>query len=191
MKYKIIYADPPWKYNDKARAGKRGAEFKYPCMKTVDICNLPIADIADDNSILFLWTTMPMLPDAMKVIDAWGFKFKTNGFTWIKMNKKATDTVFWGGGHYTRSNTEICLIATRGKPKRVDAGVHSVVMTPIQEHSKKPDEVRARIIKLMGDLPRIELFARQAPEGWDVLGNEVGEKVDIREAILKLTSEAA
>jgi N6-adenosine-specific RNA methylase IME4 len=186
MKYEVIYADVPWKYQDRAQAGNRGAEFKYPCMSTKDICSLPVSSLAADNCALFFWATMPMIPDAMKVIDSWGFKYKTNAFTWIKMNKKATDTVFWGMGHYTRANTELCFLATRGKVKRVSSSVHSVIMSPIEGHSKKPDEARSRIVKLMGDVPRIELFARQAPSGWDVLGNEVGDGMDIRQSILSL-----
>ena len=91
---------------------------------------------------------------------------------WIKKNKKS-DSLFWGMGRWTRANAEICLIATKGNPKRQVANVHSVVMTPIEEHSKKPSEIRDRIVQLCGDLPRIELFARQHVTGWDCWGNEV------------------
>lgn len=103
---------------------------------------------------------------------AWGFSYKTIGFNWIKKNKKS-DSLFWGMGNWTRSNSEICLMGIKGKPKRVAANVHSVVMTPIEQHSKKPDEVRKRIVQLCGDVPRIELFARQYADGWDCWGNEV------------------
>lgn len=94
--------------------------------------------------------------------------------TWIKQNKKA-DTLFWGMGNWTRANAELCLLGVRGKPKRMDAGVHSVIMSHIEEHSKKPAETRDRIVKLMagGGLPKIELFARQCIDGWDCWGNEV------------------
>ena len=109
---------------------------------------------------------------ALKVIKEWGFEYKTCGFSWVKKNKKA-DSLFWGMGYYTRSNNEICLLATKGKPKRVSSGVHQVVIDKIREHSRKPDCVRDRIVKLCGDLPRIELFARQKTPGWDVWGNEV------------------
>ena len=171
-KYNIIYADPPWSYKDKAQAGKRGACFKYPVMNLQDICNLPIKDIVADDCILFLWVTMPMLKEGLELIEKWGFVYKTNAFTWVKTNKKS-NTLFWGMGNWTRANSELCLIATKGKPKRIAANVHSVVMTPIEQHSKKPDEVRERIVRLCGDLPRIELFARQHIEGWDCWGNEV------------------
>lgn len=171
-KYNIIYADPPWSYRDKARAGKRGAVFKYPDMSIQDICNLPINALADNDCVLLLWVTMPMLKDAFKVIEKWGFKYKTCGFVWNKLNKKSK-SLFMGMGRWTRANAEICLLATKGKPQRVAANVHSVVMSPIEQHSKKPDEVRSRIVKLCGDIPRIELFARQYAEGWDCWGNEV------------------
>lgn len=147
-------------------------------MHTLDICNLPIKDIAADNCILFLWATFPKLSDALEVIKAWGFSFKTVGFVWVKKNKKA-DSLFWGMGMWTRSNAEICLIATKGKPKRIDCGVHQVIISPIEEHSKKPNEIRERIIQLVGNLPRVELFARQSPFGWDVWGNQVDSNISL------------
>lgn len=171
-KYQIIYADPPWSYRDKCNAGQRGAAFKYQTMTIDDIKSLPVQNIADDNCVLFLWATMPLLQEALDTIKAWKFKYKTVGFAWVKMNKiKATP--FWGMGNWTRSCGEVCLLAVKGKPQRVSKSVHSVVMSPIEAHSKKPAEVRERIVKLMGDVPRIELFARQQVEGWDCWGNEV------------------
>lgn len=112
-----------------------------------------------------------MLPEALQVIEAWGFQYKTIAFNWIKQNKSGAG-LFWGLGNWTRSNSEICLLAVRGKPKRVSAAVHSVILSPIQQHSRKPEETRDRTVKLMGDIPRIELFARQATPGWDIWGNE-------------------
>lgn len=171
-KYQIIYADPPWAYKDKASAGKRGACFKYPVMDPKDICNFPVKNIAANDCVLFMWVTMPKLSECFDVIKAWGFEYKTCAFTWIKKNKK-TPSLFWGMETWTRANAELCLIATKGKPKRQSAGVHSVIISPVEQHSKKPDETRARIVELCGDLPRIELFARQTAEGWDCFGNEV------------------
>lgn len=171
-KYNVIYADPPWSYTDKANAGRRGAEYKYPCMNLNDILNLPIENLCNTDCVLFLWVTFPMIQEGLKCLKAWGFSYKTIGFNWIKKNKKS-DSLFWGMGNWTRSNSEICLMGIKGKPKRVAANVHSVVMTPIEQHSKKPDEVRERIVQLCGDVPRIELFARQHADGWDCWGNEV------------------
>ncbi len=171
-KYNIIYADPPWKYRDKALSGNRGACCKYPVLSSEDICNFPVAKIAADNAVLFMWATMPKLNECFAVIKAWGFEYKTCAFVWVKKNRKS-ESLFWGMGRWTRSNAELCLIATRGKPRRQAANVHSVVMTPVEQHSKKPDEIRSRIVQLCGDLPRIELFARQQAEGWDCYGNEV------------------
>lgn len=171
-KYNIIYADPPWSYKDKALAGNRGACCKYPVMGTKDICKFPVNDISAKDCVLFLWVTMPKLNESFELIKAWGFEYKTCAFTWIKTNRR-TESLFWGMGRWTRANPELCLIATKGKPKRIAANVHSVVMSPIEEHSKKPDEVRKRIVDLCGDLPRIELFARQYADGWDCWGNEV------------------
>lgn len=105
-------------------------------------------------------------------IRKWGFTYKTCAFTWVKQNRKS-DGLFWGLGFWTRANAELCLLATRGRPKRVNKGVHSVVLSHVREHSRKPDEVRDRIVELMGDIPRIELFARQQVDGWDCWGDEV------------------
>lgn len=171
-KYNIIYADPPWKYNNKPNKKGRTVESHYQTMNIEDIKNLPIWKMANDNCVLFLWITFPKLQEGLDVIDAWGFIYKTIAFNWIKRNKKAS-TWFWGMGNWTRSNSEICLLATRGVPKRLSASVHSIIDSPIREHSRKPDEARKRIVQLMGDIPRIELFAREKMKGWDVWGDEV------------------
>lgn len=172
-KYKIIYADPPWEYDDKALAGNRGARCKYQVMSTDEIKKLPISQIADKDCILFLWATFPQLPDALDLIKVWGFTYKTKAFTWVKKNKNGT--IFQGMGNWTRANDEIVLLATKGKPKRKDAGISSIVFSDIQEHSKKPDVIRKKILQLVGDLqPRIELFSRinLDAENWDTFGND-------------------
>ena len=172
-KYQIILADPPWAYRVWSKKGAgRSAESHYPTMSMDDIRNLPVRELADKNCILFMWVTFPTLREAFSVIDAWGFTYKTVAFAWVKQNKK-TSSLFWGMGYWTRANVELCLLATKGSPKRHSANVHQVVFAPIAEHSKKPDIIREKIAELAGDLPRIELFARQSPTGWDVWGNEV------------------
>lgn len=147
-------------------------------MTIEDIKNLPIHNLTDDNCILFMWVTFPLLQEGLDTIKAWGFTYKTIGFNWVKRNKKAISW-FWGMGNWTRSNSEICLIGVKGKPERISASVHSVIDTPIEQHSKKPNEARERIVQLCGDVPRVELFARQSSEGWDVWGNEVECDVDM------------
>jgi N6-adenosine-specific RNA methylase IME4 len=172
-KYNIIYADPAWSYKVWSKKGQgRSAEHHYLTMNIDDIKNLPIKNITDENCILFMWVTFPLLKDSFDVIESWGFTYKTVGFTWVKKNKK-TDSWFWGMGHWTRANAELCLIATKGKIKRQSAAVHQIIDTPIERHSKKPDIVRDKIVELVGDLPRIELFARETADGWDSWGNEV------------------
>jgi N6-adenosine-specific RNA methylase IME4 len=178
-KYQIIYADPPWSYKVWSKKGMgRSAESHYPTMNKIDIQNLPINKISDKNCILFLWVTAPCLIEGLELIDKWGFKYKTIGFTWVKKNKRQ-NTWFWGMGYWTRANSELCLIATKGMIKRISASVHQIIDTPIEEHSKKPAIVRNRIVELMGNLPRIELFARQKTEGWDVWGNEVISDIEL------------
>ena len=141
-------------------------------MSLNEICALPVADISAPDSALFLWSTFPQIQAGLDVIEAWGFKYKTLAFLWLKQNRKA-DTWFYGMGFWTRSNAEACLLAMRGHPERKSKSVHQFVISHIESHSKKPDIVRERIVNLMGDLPRIELFARAKTPGWDVWGNEV------------------
>ena len=162
--YGIIYADPPWHYDRKHGSGV--AENHYPTMSIEEICALPVSELAAKDSALFLWATFPQLNEAFRVIDVWGFKYKTLAFLWLKQNRKA-DSWFYGMGFWTRSNAEVCLLATRGRPKRQCAGIHQFVISHIEQHSKKPDEVRDKIVKLMGDQPRVELFARQMTPGCD------------------------
>ena len=161
----------------------RSAENHYPTMSLEDIKNLPINNLADKNCVLFMWTTIPLLKDSFSVLDSWGFEYKSIAFVWIKLNKKS-DTLFWGMGHWTRSNAELCILATKGHPKRKSAKVHQVIMSHIQQHSKKPDEARERIIELIGDLPRSELFAREKKDGWDSWGNEIECDINMDEYII-------
>lgn len=178
-KYNIIYADPPWSYrNYNYKDAVRGVRRHYETQGQEWINSLRVAEVAADDSILFLWVTFPLLKEGIDTLEKWGFKYKTVGFNWVKRNKKKPSW-FWGMGNWTRSNSEICLIGIRGKPKRLSASVHSVIDEPIEAHSKKPDIVRDKIVELCGDLPRIELFARQAAPGWDVFGNEVEGSISI------------
>ena len=179
-RYQIIYADPPWQYEQRSLKG--AAEKHYPTMSISDLYALPVADIAAVDSALFLWAIFPQLPAALKLIRAWGFTYKTIAFLWLKKNKKS-DSWFYGLGFWTRGNAEVCLLATKGHPKRRAANIHQFIISPVQEHSKKPDEVREKIVGLMGDVPRIELFARSYTEGWDVWGNEVESDIDLSKYI--------
>lgn len=179
-KYKIIYADPPWKFNNKKTGGSMvsGAEAHYPTMKVEEICNLPVKDIADDDCILFMWWVASMPKEAIKVVESWGFTVKTmTGFNWVKTTKKGK--LHFGMGFTTRAGSECCLIATKGKPKRINGSIRSVIMAEATKHSKKPDIFRDEIIRLMGDKKRIELFARNNTPGWDVFGNEVGNSIQL------------
>lgn len=181
-KYKIIYADPPWQYRVYSKKGQgRSAENHYHTMNIKDIMALPVDKIADKDCILFLWITFPCLKEGIEVMERWGFKYKTCGFNWVKRNKKK-NTYFMGLGFWTRSNSEVCLIGTKGQPKRVSKSVSQICDARIMEHSRKPTEIRERIVELCGELPRIELFARDKVKGWDSLGDEIDGK-DIREAL--------
>ena len=171
QKYKIIYADLPLTYNDLATSGKRGVKYKYPTMSIEDLSNLPVDKIAADNCILFMWGTWTHTKEIQYVIESWGFTYKTVGFVWVKKYSNGKNVI--GMGSYTRANTEYCLIATKGRPKRIDAGIRQVIESIPEGHSKKPDETRTRIVELMGDLSKIELFGRVKVPGWDVFGNDV------------------
>lgn len=172
-KYSVIYADPPWSYQDKRCNGN--AADHYPTMRIEDICSLPVQDLAADNCVLFLWATYPMLKEALKVIEAWGFKYKSIGFQWVKQNRSGNG-YFFGLGRWTRGNTEPCLIAVKGKPHRASNSVSQLIFAPLRAHSQKPDITRDKIRELMGgDHSYIELFARNTTPGWDVWGNEVNK----------------
>ena len=174
VKYKVIYADPPWYFRSYSSKGEgRNATQHYNCMSISDICKLPIQNLADEDCALLMWCVDPMLPEAFKVIEAWGFQYKTVGFTWAKQNKKDIG-MFTGMGYWTRANPEMCLLATRGKPQRKSKSVKQLVMSPRREHSRKPDEIYNYIEDLL-DGPYVELFARTKREGWESWGNQINK----------------
>ena len=145
-----------------------------------EICALPVSRIAADDCVLFLWATYPKLKEALRVIEAWGFIYVSAAFVWLKQNRVA-DTWYYGLGFWSRGNSEICLLAKRGKPRRQSNRVHQFIISHIEQHSKKPDITRDKILQLMGDLPRVELFARKKTDGWDVWGNEVECDIELTE----------
>jgi len=168
--YDVILADPPWLFETWGE-GDRNVSNKYDLMSTGDICNLPIPSA--ENSVLFLWACWPKLKDALQVIEAWGFEYKTIGWIWVK-SKPSGFGFFTGMGYYTRANSEPCFIATKGKPLRVvNKGIQSLIYSPFREHSRKPDEQYPKIEKLYPKKSYLELFARRRREGWDAFGNEV------------------
>jgi len=171
-KYQIIYADPPYEYsNSGSTKNSRGnAKQFYKTMPINEIKKLPVEKLADENCWLFLWTTYPQIQNGLDILGAWGFNFKTVAFTWIKKTVNMKD--FVGMGFYTRANPEIVLLGLKGKVHPINKTVRNIVYSQIQEHSKKPDIIRDKIIQLCGDLPRIELFARQKIPKWDCWGND-------------------
>ena len=169
--YGAIYADPPWHFKIRSPKGEgRSATQDYQCMSLDEICALPVQAIAAPDCALFIWITDPMLPTAFKVIEAWGFTYKTVGFTWAKTNSKSPG-YFTGMGYWTRANPEQCILATRGSPRRKAKDVRQLIVAPRQGHSRKPDEVRSRIERLV-DGPYLELFARQSTPGWSTWGDQ-------------------
>lgn len=184
-RYSVLYADPPWSYDDKCNAGERGADYKYPTLGYDDLLTLKVegqraADLASPDATLFLWTTGPMLYDAIGLMVEWEFTFKTMAFVWVKRAPKNTEKLHWGMGNWTRANAEFCLLGVRGRPERISKGMHQIVYAepevlegPVMAHSRKPVQVRDRIEELMGPVPRLELFARERGDGWDVWGLDV------------------
>jgi len=174
-KYNIIYADPPWYFKNYNNAkAQTNPESHYKTMTMKEIAELPVNDIAAKDCVLFMWCTDPLLNKQIPIVEQWGFTYKTVGFHWVKTNKdKSKNLYFKTVGYLPRANNEICILATKGKPKRIGTNVDRLVVADRREHSRKPDCVKDRIVELCGDLPRIELFARQKTEGWDVWGNQV------------------
>ena len=152
------------------------AKQHYSTMSTKAICNLPVRNIATNDCVLFLWATFPNIKEALTVMSAWGFTYKTAAFVWVKKYRKCNSN-FLGMGAYTRANAEVCLLGiskgTKAKQVVKSKSVRQIIESPVEEHSKKPQEARVRIVQLMGDVPRIELFARQKVDGWDCWGDEV------------------
>lgn len=174
-KYSVIYVDPPWRYADQKNNDPKMGGITYPTLSQAELFSLPVADIAEKDCALFLWATMPLLKEALDVIEAWGFTYTTCAFTWVKQNPLGSG-IYSGLGHWTNGNAELCLFAKKGRPKRQAKNVKQIVMAPRSRHSEKPAEVRDRIVQLVGDLPRIELFARTSTPGWDAWGNQLQEE---------------
>ena len=204
--FKIVYADPPWSYDQKVR--KTLDEAQYVTMSTAEVTALPVERIVADDCALFLWATWPNLPAAFDVISAWGFTYKTLAFVWVKRSSKS-GVIFTGCGSWTRANSEPCLLAVRGKPKRVRRDVHSVVEVPLEDaadalevtldapvgrHSAKPPIVRDQIIDLLGDLPALEMFARDRDPRFSAWGDDLalgGSDVVLEAPALDLPRTAA
>ncbi len=179
-KYRLIYVDPPWIFATYSERGKgRSAEAHYRCMSLDELCGLPVAEWAAEDCVLLMWATDPLLPVALKVIEAWGFKYKTVGFYWAKLKKHAPPLYlherdfFVGMGFWTRANVEPCLLATHGHPQRTGKGVRRLVISRRREHSRKPDEMYERI-EALAPGPYLEMFARTTRPGWDSWGAEMG-----------------
>lgn len=179
--YRVILVDPPWRFEtwNKVTAIPRGrpsagtnvaADVHYRTMEIGEIMELPVRDMAATNTVLFLWAVWPLMPEAFRMINHWGFKYKTCAFNWLKITTSNEPAM--GQGYWTRANSEVCLLATRGKPKRVNADVRQGIIAPRREHSRKPDCVRHRIERLL-DGPRADMFSRQDRDGWDCWGDQI------------------
>jgi len=167
----VVYADPPWKFHTYSTKGKgRSAEVHYDCMSLDAIKALPVPSMVADDSVLLLWVTDPFLRHGLDVINAWGFTYKTVGFYWVKESPGRVYPI--GTGYWTRANPELCLLATQGHPRRINADVRKLILAPRREHSRKPDETYSRIERLCAG-PYLELFARQRRPGWESIGDEL------------------
>jgi len=182
-KYKVILADPPWKYVKLNFYEKKGVNEKvYDRMELKDICKLDVNSISEDDSLLFLWTTAPFLQKAFKVIESWGFKYVTVAFVWVKTYSNGKSIT--GMGRYTRSSTEYVLLAKKGKGLiRKGTNVHQILFSNLKRHSEKPREIKDKVIELVGNIPKIELFAREKTGGWDVWGNEVESDIELNSEV--------
>ena len=186
-KYNIIYVDPPWKYDDSRNysvknnpTGAGGANKHYNVMSLEEIKKLSIQKIINyESCFLFMWCTGPKMDWGIEVLKSWGFKYVTIPFVWVKMKKDMSDIRKDGIGCYTNNNAEYVLLGRIGRYQRANTGIPSVILHPKMRHSEKPDETRERIVNLIGDLPKIELFARKRVKNWDCWGNEVEGDIDI------------
>lgn len=179
-KYDIILADPPWSFDvwNPETGGDRSPEAHYSTMTVEDICALPVADIAAKNCALFLWAVWPRIFDAEKVINSWGFTYRTLAWVWVKANRNGLG-FFTGMGYYTRANTEPCLLAVRGSMPVNDHGIQALIYSAVLQHSRKPIDQYRKIRSLYPEGRRVELFARRSHPGWDAWGNEAPASVPL------------
>ena len=205
-KYNVVYSQTSLSYNDKANAGNRGASHKFDVVDKDDLIAYDFKDKLATNCMLFMWATFPNMADTLEVMKAWGFQYKTLGFLWLKLNKNTNiisnrllsntkgtmnsngmmehdvndvmeNLLFLGMGNWTRSNAEMCLIGSRGTLTRNDASIRNTIFSPLEQFGKKPDCVRDKIDKLCGNVPKLEIFARENHRGWDSVGTEIwGDK---------------
>lgn len=185
--YGAILADPPWRFNvwsGETAVQKRGskttykaAQVHYHTMSMDELRALPVAGLAADDCCLFIWVTWPTLLDGIAILESWDFKYKTCAFNWMKGNATQIQmfdeeiTPLMKMGYWTRASSEVCLLGTKGKPKRLNADVRQGIIAPVRQHSRKPDGIHGRIERLVAG-PYLELFARQKRPGWDVWGNQ-------------------
>lgn len=178
MAYDIILADPPWRFESWTAAGTgRSAEQHYPTMHYDELAKLHIP--RQVNQALFLWAVWPMLSEALDLIGAWGFSYRTIAWVWIKA-KSSGFGFHTGLGYYTRANTEPCLLAVRGKMPVARHDIQALIYAPVKEHSRKPADQYRKIEALYPDCSYLELFARQKRDGWDAWGNEVESDIHLR-----------
>lgn len=169
--YRLIYADPAWAFDNWSEKGEdRNANQHYPTMTVDEIAALPVGHLASDSCALAMWVTDPLLDRAIEAMKIWGFRFTTVLFTWTKEKPSGAEHI--GTGYYTRANPEMCLLGMMGSMPVRDHGVRQWRHSPVREHSRKPDEFVDDLVRLFGDVPRVELFARTARPGWDVWGNQ-------------------
>lgn len=189
--YDVILADPPWSYDAwHTNTGPEGrtAAKHYNTMTLEDIKALPVQDLAAENCALFLWAVWPELPGALEVVESWGFRYRTIAWVWAKLNSGGLG-FHTGLGYYSRANTEPCLLAVKGSMPPAAHDVLALIVSPVREHSRKPDEQYGKIERLYPDARKIELFARQAWPGWDVWGNEVEGDVELKQIGQELAYE--
>lgn len=183
--FEVIYADPPWRFESWSDQGEgRSAVQHYDCMDLDAIAALPVSDIAARDAALFMWVIQPMLPEALKLIEAWGFTYKTVAFAWFKIKGEPeqlflfadSGSVRKGMGYHTRSGMEQCWLATRGHGyERLTKGEAQAHLEGVREHSRKPEHFAHAIERLTGDVPKLEMFARTERPGWTAWGNQVGK----------------
>lgn len=184
---RVLLVDPPWhfkRYSESGSERARAPQDHYDTMSVEDMKELPVGDLAAPDCVMFIWSTWPHLLFAIELIAAWGFTYKTCGFDWMKADVSTLDLfpdpkdADMKLGYWTRSNSEPCLLATRGKPKRIDAGVRMGIIEPARDYSRKPDIVYERIERLL-DGPYVELFSRTKRKGWMAWGNDAGRWTSI------------
>ena len=169
-KYGVILCDPPWNFKVWSGVSDKSAAGKYDVMNLEGLTRLPVADLAAPDCMMIMWAVQAMLPEALDLMNRWGFRYKTAG-SWAKQSSTGNKWAF-GTGYIMRCAAEFYIVGTRGKPKSAVKNIRNLIVAPVREHSRKPDDLHTSLERMFPKADKCELFARESRPGWSTWGNQ-------------------